>query len=107
MKKLLTIVALFIGSIGVAQEVYIPNTFTPNGDGLNDIFKPVFEDTLKVQDYNLEIYDKSGVQVFHSRNPNIGWDGLPFDTVYVYKIFMRFEGCDEVIIKTGSINLIH
>ena len=107
MKTIITIAALVFSMNTIAQDVYIPNAFSPNGDGMNDTFKPVFEDTLKVQDYNLEIYDKSGVQVFHSRNPNDGWEGLPFDSIYIYKIFMRFEGHTEVIIKTGSVNLIH
>tara|TARA_R110000782_G_C14695488_1_gene401564 strand:+ start:219 stop:548 length:330 start_codon:yes stop_codon:yes gene_type:complete len=109
MKKLIIIVGvtLMFGVNAMSQDVYIPDAFTPNGDGRNDIFIPVFNDTLKIKDYNLEIYDRFGVQVFQSNNPNVGWDGLPFDTIYIYKFYMKCKGHNEAIVKTGSITLIH
>jgi len=109
MKKLIIVVGvtLMFSVNAMSQDVYIPDAFTPNGDGRNDIFIPVFNDTLKIKDYNLEIYDRFGVQVFQSNNPNVGWDGLPFDTIYIYKFYMRCKGHNEAIVKTGSITLIH
>jgi|TARA_R110000764_G_scaffold120789_1_gene208465 gliding motility-associated-like protein len=107
MKKLLTIAALVFSMNAMSQDVYIPNAFTPNGDGINDTWKPEFSDTLNVKGYNLEIYDRSGVQVFKSDNPNVWWDGLPFDTVYVYRFYMRCKGFNEAIHESGSITLIH
>jgi len=109
MKKLLTTAILTLAfCVNVAsQDVYIPNSFTPNGDGRNDFFIPVFDDSLKVQYYNLKIYDKFGVQVFQSNNQNDGWYGLPFDTIYIYKFYMKCRGFDEAIIETGSVTLIH
>ena len=104
MKKLIIIVGvtLMFGVNAMSQDVYIPDAFTPNGDGRNDIFIPVFNDTLKIKDYNLEIYDRFGVQVFQSNNPNVGWDGLPFDTIYIYKFYMKCKGHNEAIVKTGN-----
>ena len=107
MKKLLTVAALVFSMNAMSQDVYIPNAFTPNGDGRNDIFIPVFNDTLKIEDYNLEIYDRFGIQIFQSDNPNVGWDGLPFDTIYVYRFYMKCEGYNEAIVKSGNITLIH
>jgi gliding motility-associated-like protein len=107
MKNLLTAVALVFSLNAMSQDVYIPNAFSPNGDGRNDIFIPVFNDTLKIEDYNLEIYDRFGVQIFQSRNPSIGWDGLPFDTTYVYRFYMKCKGYNEPIVKSGSITLIN
>ena len=53
--------------------VFAPSSFTPNEDGLNDIWKPnVFVSTS----YSLSIRDRWGHFVFHSDNPDIGWDGL-------------------------------
>ena len=52
--------------------VYIPNTFTPNGDGLNDTFGVRGED---IGQYSLMVYDRWGEVIFSSNNPNIQWDG--------------------------------
>ena len=107
MKKLLVIVAMFVGTTAFAQDVYIPNAFTPNGDGHNDIWKPVFADTLSVKQYDLQIFDRNGVMVFGTNNPNDGWEGLPFDTTYVYRLFIEFKGYLNGISKSGSITLIY
>ena len=50
----------------------MPNTFTPNGDGLNDEFKP-FE--KNVSEYKLTIYNNFGVNIFESNDIGFGWDG--------------------------------
>jgi len=67
--------------------VWIPNSFTPNGDGLNDFFEIK---TLYINKYNLLIYNRWGQLIFESNNPEIYWDGtfqnkLVTDDVYVYK----------------------
>ena len=77
-------------------NVYLPNTFTPNEDGLNDYFKPVFSDYgISSECYRLEVYDRWGQLLFTTFDINKGWDGkvkgeVCKDGVYVYKI--RF--CD-------------
>ncbi len=54
--------------------VYIPNSFTPNGDGINDIYKIVSK--LPCDEYNLTIYDRWGSEIFKTDDPlNVGWDG--------------------------------
>ena len=53
---------------------YIPNAFTPNEDGLNDIFLPAGHN-MSDKDYSFYIYDRWGQQVFESHDLNIGWDG--------------------------------
>lgn len=53
---------------------YVPNAFSPNGDGLNDIFKPEFL-TIDMQAYKMLIYDRLGTLVFYTENPESGWDG--------------------------------
>jgi gliding motility-associated-like protein len=52
--------------------LYFPNAFTPNGDGLNDIFKPV---GIYITNYHLQIFDRAGRAVFYSGDPEHGWDG--------------------------------
>lgn len=55
-------------------KVYMPTAFTPNGDGLNDIFLPALQ---SVEDgvYELLIYDRWGQLVFFTNNPLVGWNG--------------------------------
>ncbi len=72
------------------QPFYLPNAFTPNGDGLNDEFKPVQRYDF-VKTYHLYIYNRWGQLIFEITDINTGWDGAykgnpaPQGT-YVYKI---------------------
>ena len=50
----------------------LPNAFSPNGDGANDVFKPLVQ---FVQTYEMWVYDRWGNQLFHSTNVTEGWDG--------------------------------
>ncbi len=55
-----------------APEVWVPNAFTPNGDGTNDFFLPV---TVFVEDYDFRIYNRWGQEVFFSDTPGEAWNG--------------------------------
>ena len=55
-------------------RMYIPNAFTPNGDGLNDGWGPSLQEYLD-EDYFLSVYDSQGRLVWHSSNPSARWDG--------------------------------
>ncbi len=56
--------------------IYIPNSFTPNADGLNDIFKPVFSPYgVDTKHYSMEIFDRWGHLVFETTDIQAGWDG--------------------------------
>ncbi len=73
-------------------DFYIPNAFTPNGDGINDEFKP---SALDVEDYEIEIYNLWGEKVFSTNTPENGWDGIykgkqSPQGVYLYKV--KFKG---------------
>ena len=52
--------------------LYIPNSFTPQGDKINDIFLPK---GIGIKDYELKIYSRWGENFFTSNDLNIGWDG--------------------------------
>jgi gliding motility-associated-like protein len=51
---------------------FFPSAFTPNKDGLNEIFKP---NLINFENYSCIIFNRWGQKIFSSDNPNIGWDG--------------------------------
>jgi gliding motility-associated-like protein len=53
--------------------IFIPNAFTPNEDGVNDLFKVVSQYELEF--YEMQIFDRYGARVFASTNPDEGWNG--------------------------------
>lgn len=89
-------------------NLYIPNTFTPNGDGKNDIFKPLAN--FEVSQYEMTIFSRSGDRLFTTRNIENGWDGQRYgsqlqDGIYVYHIkYTDPDGKPQV--KKGQILLI-
>jgi gliding motility-associated-like protein len=92
-------------------SVYIPNAFTPDGNGRNDVFQPkgvgINEDK-----YRMEIFDRWGELIFTSNNFKTGWDGtvkgssvIAQDGVYIYKIFIvDLEGNKKYY--TGHVTLL-
>lgn len=56
-----------------SKGMYMPNAFTPDGNGRNDVFKPAFFGTVK--QYSLRIYNRYGQAVFYSSDPAQGWNG--------------------------------
>jgi len=83
--------------------VYMPNAFTPNNDGKNDIFKPVFNKNPKV--YKFLIYDKFGKTLFVSTNPEDGWNGSNAKPgLYVWKLIYK-DNNGKIIEKTGNVTL--
>jgi gliding motility-associated-like protein len=92
-------------------SIYVPNAFTPNDDGLNDMFYPK-GNNISPDDYHLWIYDRWGSKIFESENLNKGWDGRANGGdeivqlgVYVWKIHVKdFEGKSHELI--GSVSVI-
>ncbi len=55
--------------------MYVPNAFTPNGDGYNDVFKPTFICSKEIVEYKMNIYNRWGNKVFESTSFEKGWNG--------------------------------
>lgn len=87
--------------------VYLPNAFTPNGDGDNDV---LFVRSAIAQKVLLRIFNRWGQMVFETENQHVGWDGTfkgrPCDPdVYDYYLKVTCVGKEENIIK-GNVTLI-
>lgn len=72
------------------EQIFFATAFTPNGDGLNDVFKP---QGLGVKEFQLIIFNRWGQALFSTKDPNTGWDGtidgMPVPTdVYLYQCDM-------------------
>ena len=83
---------------------FVPNGFTPNDDGRNDVFK-VFSNCL-IQGFEMSVYDRWANQVYFSTDATAGWDGTfrgqQLQTgVYVWQ--MRFSALDERGILTTQV----
>ena len=58
-------------------SLYIPNTFTPNGDDQNDFLLPVFSGSnVDLNTYQFRVFNRWGEVVFATENIQHGWDGL-------------------------------
>jgi len=69
-------------SEGNLLEVFIPNAFTPNMDGMNDVFKPVISGD-EIEFYELLIMNRTGKEMFSSSDPSEVWDGTAPGTNYI------------------------
>jgi gliding motility-associated-like protein len=65
---------------GPLADVFMPDAFSPNGDGINDVFLPVFHVDFEVINYTFIIFNRWGKEVFKTNNVNEGWDGKPIDS---------------------------
>ena len=89
----------------------VPGGFTPNNDGLNDVFRPTIQPGCTISGYLLTVYNRWGEQVFSSDVVNKGWDGVykgtPADVdVYMYYI-QFFIGVNNIPVKkSGTVTLI-
>ncbi|MBM3164950.1 MAG: gliding motility-associated C-terminal domain-containing protein, partial [Bacteroidetes bacterium] len=74
----------------------VPNAFTPNGDGLNDLFTPIISNVTQVKYFRFEVYNRWGQIVFESNKVGDGWDGkykgkpVQFGT-YTWKVSYNVE----------------
>lgn len=97
-----------VGIVFVKSDLFVPNVFTPNGDGRNEIFLPVL---TTPEEYELLIFNRWGEIIFESNDYKYGWDGtnkkgeLCKNDTYVYRIVINYtlDGPKEIF---GHVNLL-
>ena len=62
------------------SQYELPNVFTPNGDGINDIFKSFYPKDGILRTVNMQIFNRTGKIVFKTNDPDINWDGRDIDS---------------------------
>jgi len=96
--------------IGEDYFIYVPNAFSPNFDGINDLF---FAKGEGIKDFKLYIFDRWGNQLFYSEDIYKGWDGryqakgndIVLEDVYVWKIELKNYKGEPKMLK-GIVSLI-
>jgi gliding motility-associated-like protein len=88
------------------EAVHVPNAFTPNGDGQNDLFLPVFNHPERLESYRLHVFDRWGRLMFSTDNPHQGWkcDECPVG-VYVWRMEYKASGEGGKIL-TGNVTVV-
>ncbi len=89
--------------------LYIPNSFTPNGNKQNDVFK-VYHDGAPFTEFELTVFNRWGQVVFETKEPLDAWDGtksgLPCEQgVYSWRLDAKSK-IDKKILRHGHVNLL-
>lgn len=88
---------------------YIPNSFTPNSDGVNESYNGKGQG---FEEYSMSIYNRWGQRIFTTNSLANGWDGkdangnlVPIDT-YVYVVGLRITAAEDEILYRGKVALV-
>ncbi len=96
------------------SELYLPNAFSPDEDGANDLWLPGIPSQMTMLAYRCVIFDRWGNQVFNTGDPTVGWDGtyrgseMP-QGVYVYVVkYIHLDENEQQQTKTisGDVTLL-
>ncbi len=95
--------------VSCACQLYLPNAFTPDGDGRNDNFRPLH--ACEMSDFHMIVYDRNGELVFRSVDPSSAWDGtfkgakLP-SGAFVWMVRYFDEETKRPVSKKGVVMLL-
>jgi len=89
-----------------ASVIYVPNTFTPDGDGINDVFMPV---GIDISNYSCKIFNRFGELIYQTNDLSIAWAGGAKDSEYYvqsglyYYVIDAMDGKGEVYHLEGNV----
>lgn len=107
-------IAVTLGVESLRTQIYMPNSFSPNDDGINDCYQGYLAPGTDVDYFLLRIFDRWGNQMFESNDPDACWDGdfrgEPMDpAVFAWFVEMRVRNCDGQMLEyfeEGGIHLM-
>ncbi len=96
------------------SQIYLPNSFSPNEDGINDCFRGYISPDLQLLDYQLLVFDRWGNKMFGTEDIGGCWDGRFRDramdpAVFVWFIKMRVldcEGVEREVFREGGVTIV-
>lgn len=96
--------------VDIPHDVWLPDAFTPNGDGRNDLFH-VITDNPNVFVINLAVYNRWGQRIFNSNLNNGGWDGTVHGAPaeigdYFWTLQYKIAGSTEIYSLKGDVTVV-
>ncbi len=92
---------------------YVPNTFTPDNDGINEVFVPVIGGGIYTDNYRFRIWDRWGNLVFETTEIGVAWNGnnsngdyYVQNDVYIWEVQFRDLLTAEDQVKTGHVTIL-
>lgn len=101
--------SIIVQDKGCVQTIFVPNAFTPNNDGINDLFNAVVFGSLEL--FEFSVYNRFGELVFQTTDATKGWNGfyktqLQPSSTFAWKIRYRFAGAVTDSMLKGTVMLI-
>ena len=92
-------------------ELWFPTAFSPNGDGLNDVFVPKIAPGCNFSSYKFKVYNRYGQLIFSTNQAGLGWDGTMVNRaaeagIYYYIVEYNNRYSGESKLYKGDISLI-
>jgi gliding motility-associated-like protein len=93
------------------ELIFIPNTFTPDGDEVNQVWKPIFTQGYDPYDFEMTVLNRWGEIVWVSKDASIGWDGtydgkMCPEGVYTWVVEYGVLENDKRVVKHGHLTLL-
>jgi gliding motility-associated-like protein len=90
-------------------SLLLPNAFTPNGDGLNDNFRPLH--ACDMENYSMTIFNRYGETIYFTKDPLQGWDGKIKGSLlnqgnYIWHVTYTKPSTQKIIQKQGSVLIL-
>ena len=103
---------LFIIYVGAPNTIYVPNTFTPDNDGINDVFM-IKGQNIALDNFSFSVFNRWGDPVWTSVDPSDVWTGsyqgggyyLP-DGVYPFLLKYQYTDSSERLSMSGHVQII-
>lgn len=94
----------------IATDIFMPNAFSPNGDGLNDRFAPIFTGQKHYSISSFKIFNRTGHEVYNTGTNTSGWDGTyagspASSATYTYYLQL-FDDEGQPKVVSGNVVLI-